>query len=146
MASIVRLTEGANLALHAVVLLAQHPLQSVDNKTLARQLGASGAHLSKVMQRLQKAGILTSVRGPKGGFMLARNPDTVTMLDVYEVIEGPYEIRECLLDKEVCGTQGCLFGGLLRKAGEEFRELLTRTRISDLLAKRAQAQAVLRGP
>ena len=135
MASIIRLTEGANLALHSMILLARQPEQAMDNKTLAGQLGASGAHLSKVLQRLQKSGILASTRGPKGGFKLARRPDSVTLLEVYEVIEGPYEIKDCLLDKEICGDQGCLFGNLLRKSGEEFRERLASTRISDLMAK-----------
>jgi len=135
MASIIRLTEGANLALHSMILLAQQSKQPMDNKSLARELGASGAHLSKVLQRLQKAGILDSVRGPKGGFRLARRPDAVTLLEVYEVIEGPYEIKDCLLDKEVCGAQGCFFGNLLRKSGEEFRDRLAGTRNSDLMAR-----------
>jgi Rrf2 family protein len=133
MASIVHLSEGANLALHAVMRLAQDPHALLDTRSLAGELGGSVAHLSKVLQRLQRAGILASVRGPAGGFRLARPPADVTLLQVYELIEGPLEIRDCLLDTPMRCPGHCLFGDFLRSTGTRFRDLMTRTTLADLM-------------
>lgn len=132
MADIIRLSEGANLALHATMLLAGKLAQPQDTATLAETMGASSAHLSKVLQRLQRAGIVNSVRGPKGGFTLARKPQDITLLSIYEVIEGPLEVRTCLLGRAVCKPGKCIFGDFLGSARREFKELLSQTTLASV--------------
>ena len=142
MASIIRLSEGANLALHATMLLAKTPTQSQDTAHLAARIGASGAHLSKVLQRLQHAGIVKSIRGPKGGFALAHEPGQITLLDICEVIEGPIEVRTCLLERPICGAGQCIFGTFLGSATREFRDLLKRTTLAKVTRRDGKPEPV----
>jgi len=55
------------------------------------------------MQRLTKLGLLRSIRGPGGGFLQARPPAQIKLLEVYEAVEGPLEPQDCvfsLADRE----------------------------------------------
>lgn len=133
MASIVHLSEGANLALHATMRLAQQPGQLQDTRSLANAIGASVAHMSKVLQRLHKAGYLQTVRGPAGGFRLARDPARVTLLAIYEAVEGPLEIRSCLLERPAACPGHCLFRDFLRSTGERFRDMMAGTTLADVV-------------
>lgn len=112
MAGLLRITDAAVLGIHALALMAsaEEPTRVTQ---LAGTLEASEAHLSKVMQRLSRAGMVTSVRGPKGGFLLARNPDDVTLLEIYEALDGPLAEETCLLARPACGEPGaCAVRGL----------------------------------
>ena len=132
MGTIFKLTESANLALHAMMVLAEDPERARDTAAMARQIESSVHHLSKVMQRLQRAGLVTSLRGSRGGFRLAVSPEKVTLLDVYTAVEGKYEIQHCLMGHPVCNHQNCPLGAALGKAGEEFREILKNTKLSQV--------------
>lgn len=129
-----RLPEAASLGLHAAVLLAGHHDGLVSVHALAVPLGASEAHLAKVMQRLVRAGLAHSTRGPRGGFGLAKPAKEITLLEVYEAVEGPVEPSRCVLGNGACGRGACIFGGFLGEFDTRFREYLAKARLSDLAA------------
>ena len=56
----------------------------------------------KILQKLCKAKMVRSFKGPKGGFSLAQEPRQITLLNVTEAIQGPLMIRPCLLDDDAC--------------------------------------------
>jgi Rrf2 family protein len=87
--------------------------------------------LAKVMQRLAKAGLVRSRRGPKGGFSLAADPDQTTLLEVYEAAEGPLEMNHCLLGRPVCHTQ-CIMGGFLEGISRQVSQYLQKTKLSQI--------------
>lgn len=126
-----KVSEAASLALHTASLLATNPDSLITTSEAAEALGVSENHLSKVLQRLTKAGLVRSIRGPKGGYRLARSADEVTLLDVYEAIEGPLPETTCLLAKPMCGGC-CILGGLLGKVNELVREHFEGTKLSAL--------------
>ena len=132
MANAFRVSEACTLALHTMVLLAQNEETSHTTRQIADTFKASEAHLSKVLQRLHKAGLVRSVRGPRGGFRLGRPSDSVTLLDVYETIEGPLTVAQCLFGTPVCRSKTCILGGLIERVNAEVRDYLSRTRLSDL--------------
>ena len=126
-----RISEAASLAMHTMALLAAYPDQALATRDMASSLRVSEAHLAKVMQRLGRAGLVNSFRGPKGGFSLAKPGDQITLLDVFQAVEGPLQPPGCLLGKPAC--QGdCILGGLLSRIGQEVRDYFSRTRLSDL--------------
>jgi len=121
------------LAMHAVVLLAARPGQRLCTARMAETLGASEAHLAKVMQRLGRAGLVRSARGRGGGFVLARRPERISLLEVYQAVEGPVPTGGCLFEKPVCSGQRCILGSLVARVNRQAREYLARTMLSDLV-------------
>ena len=130
MSSIICTSEAAGLALHAAGILAAHE-GSISTHAMAEALGASEATLSKVMQRMVKAGLATSKRGPHGGFELAREPKTITLLEVYESVDGAISVTHCLLGAPVCGKKCCPLGKLFEKVTREVAEKLSETTLHE---------------
>lgn len=126
------LSEAASLALHAMAYLAANPGRRVSTQQVADVLCASRAHLSKVLQRLSKAGLVASLPGPGGGFVLENGSEATSLLDIYEIIEGPLTPRSCLLGHPICRGEKCILGGLVERLGEQVRSYLAGTRVSDL--------------
>lgn len=128
-----KISDAASLALHTMVLLAANPGRLVSNKEIASTLKVSEAHLSKVLQRLAKVGLVNSIRGPKGGFRLERDGDSVTLLEVYEAIEGPLLVCNCLLDKQICAKSHCILGKLISQVNLEIKEYLAGNTLNQLV-------------
>lgn len=131
MKQILKISEAATIGLHAMVLLANYPERLLSNGTIAEVLKVSDAHLAKVMQRLGRANLVTSLRGPKGGFKLKKPADKITLLDVFEAVEGKLEKHTCLFDSPLCGEGGCILGGLLDEVHERFLEFMSSRTIAD---------------
>jgi Rrf2 family protein len=102
-------------------------------RRLAVDLQASEAHLAKVLQRLAKAELVHSTRGPRGGFALARKAETVALLDICTAIDGPIGHDACLFGTPVCRGE-CLFGHHLAEATRGLIDYLATTTVADLLA------------
>jgi Rrf2 family protein len=131
-----KLSEAASLALHTMVLLAGSRDQGlISAHELAEKLEVSEAHLSKVLQRLARAGLVNSTRGPKGGFALGRNYSDISLLDIYETIEGPMVNRHCFRSTRVCNAGNCIFGGLLDDINQRVREYLAETKLPELAGR-----------
>ncbi|HOK52898.1 MAG TPA: Rrf2 family transcriptional regulator [Armatimonadota bacterium] len=132
MPHMLRISEAASLALHMMTALSETTDKLVSVHEIASSLCVSEHHLSKVCQRLAKAGLLESSRGPKGGVRLARPADSITLLDVYEAIEGPLTMSECLMGQPVCGRQMCILGKLLEVINREEGEYFSKTTLTQL--------------
>jgi Rrf2 family protein len=134
MKQLLKISEAASLALHTTVLIAAKPDELLSTKNIADILGVSENHLSKVLQRLTKAGIVTPVRGPKGGFQLAKPANQINLLEVYEAIEGPLASEICLLSYQRCDGKLCILGNLLETVYNQVRDYFSNTRLTDLVA------------
>jgi len=134
MSNVLKISEAASLAMHTMGLLAARPERMLSTKEVASVLGASEAHLSKVLQRLARVGLVRSIRGPKGGFALGKESHEILLLEVYESIEGPLVSSNCLLGAPVCDGTECILGGLLKSVNKEVKEYLAETKVSDLIS------------
>ncbi len=72
----------------------------------AREIAASKEipyrFLTQILAHLVREGLLNAVAGPDGGYSLARPPETITLLDVVEIAEGPIALEECVLRGGPC--------------------------------------------
>lgn len=98
------LSGTAEYALRAVLYIARHSdtEQSVRRDQVAEALGVPRNYLSKILHALTRQGILSSARGPQGGFRLAQNADG---LPIYRVVETFYPVepeRSCILGRPEC--------------------------------------------
>ena len=138
MSRLVRISEAASLALHTMALMAQESEHQFANHEIAERLGASKHHLAKVMQRLTKGGLVGSMRGPGGGFHLLRPADEITLLEIYESMEGPLVQEGCLLTPNLCPPDRiCLLGDLFRQVNHLIGERLASIRLADLAGNAA---------
>ena len=119
MPNILRISEAASLALHSTVLLAANPGKLISTRDIASMLHVSEAHLSKVLQRLARAGLVRAIRGPKGGFRLVKPANETTLLEVYESIEGTLTPGKCLFESPICEGDACI---LVQHSGDHVRD------------------------
>ena len=134
MATVLKISDAASLALHTMALLANRRERPLTAKEIASTFHASEAHLAKVLQRLAKAGLVLSTPGPHGGFRLRDGAGDMTLLQVYEAIEGPMSSTNCLLGVPVCGGKKCLLGRLVCNLNSQVRGVFSKTRLSDAKA------------
>ena len=83
-----KLSGGLEWALHCCVVLSVADVP-VPVATLAELHDVSSTYLAKQMQALSRAGIVHSVQGQAGGYLLTRDPKNITVLDVVEAVDGP---------------------------------------------------------
>ena len=130
-----KISEATSLALHSLALMAGERGRPYSAKELAGRLSASEAHLAKILQRMNKMGLVSSTRGPGGGFGLARPADKIRLIDVYEGFEGPMKKTGCLLPGEVCPGLSCILGGVLNDISTRFIDYLNQTSVAELTGK-----------
>lgn len=74
----------------------------VSLKVIAKKQNISDQYLEQIFSALKKAGLVKSVRGAQGGYLLNREPKDITVGDILTVLEGPVSLSDCLLDDEIC--------------------------------------------
>jgi Rrf2 family protein len=90
-----QLSKKADYGLIALKHLAQHADSSISAREIASEYRIPAELLAKVLQRLARKGLLVSHQGTHGGYILARDPSKISIVDVVEAIEGPIGITPC---------------------------------------------------
>jgi len=129
---LLKISDAASIAMHVMACLAGASDRWVAQHEIAEELEISENHLAKVCQRLVKSGFISAHRGPNGGIRLLADPSKLTLLDVYQAIEGPMTTDYCLLKRKTCPGQTCLMGGLVESVTRQIRDYFSETTISDL--------------
>ena len=124
MAKVVNITEAVTIALHSVIIIAKNKAKLVNVNFLSKATGSSKFHIAKVLQKLVKDGILGSNRGPAGGFFLIDTPNKITLLEIYESIEGKIAVLRCPLGRETCPFGKCVFEDLTMEMTRNFKDYL----------------------
>jgi Rrf2 family protein len=129
------LSQTAEYALRAALYLAREQnCRPVTADTIARALGAPPNYMSKTLNALAKAGILSGMRGPTGGFMLIRDPEQLTVADVIGTFDEPAPRPTCLLGGRPCSAdRPCQAHVRWKAVTAAMREPLTSTTVADLL-------------
>jgi Rrf2 family protein len=95
-------TRETDYAVRTVLYLARERDRNANVTEIAQAMHIPKSFLAKILQRLVRHHILQSMRGVKGGFMLAKNPSEITLLAVMEAIQGPAGINVCAIDSKRC--------------------------------------------
>jgi Rrf2 family protein len=140
MATLLRFSEAAALALHAMTYIASASEEVITARTLAYVCRASEAHMTKVCQRLARGGLLATRRGARGGFALGPRASRIRLLDIYAAIEGKVVLRKCLFEGRSCrghqhkkGT--CVLGRKVNEVEREFLAYLKSTKLAAVAAE-----------
>ncbi len=134
MERLLRISERANIVIHALAYIALNGKDRyVSVKKMSEELKVSETYLAKVLQPLVKEGYLASVRGAKGGFVLDRDPQNITMLELITLVEGALPEHNCLFGEPICWRHNCAFSELNQKLKDFIVEHLKATTLADIM-------------
>ncbi len=129
-----KLTKKADyglIALKHLALRSDHG--SASAKDIADCYGIPQPLLAKILQKLARHGFLLSQHGTRGGYALARDPGTITALDVIRLIDGPVLLTACVTPRGECNlTEKCTVRAPLRRVHDSIQALLSSITISEL--------------
>jgi len=130
-------TRKADYAIRCVLHLSREPGTVSSVEEISRAMFVPKTFLAKILQRLMRAGIVSSTRGVKGGFQLAKRPKDINLLEVIEAIQGPSAPNLCAIDKRMCQLSGiCTVHPVWMKIREMVEKELRKTNFANLSKKR----------
>jgi len=129
-----KLTMKGDYGLRAMLDMAayygQGPIESAD---IARRQYIPEQYLDQILMALRKEGLVKSIRGPKGGHMLAKSPAQITMAQVMQALEGYVPPMECLPNPDFCKlSPGCALRVVWQKIDLMTQQVLSSTTIEEL--------------
>jgi Rrf2 family protein len=93
-------------------------------------------YLEQIIIPLKKANYVTSVRGPKGGHMLAKPPEQITVAEVVDLLEGGLKLTKCVFKPEICErSESCITRFLWKEATDAIYDRLHTITFSDLVKR-----------
>jgi Rrf2 family iron-sulfur cluster assembly transcriptional regulator len=103
-------------------------------REISERQDVSVAYLEQILNTLRKAGLIASVKGPGGGYVLSREPGSISIGAILRELEGPVAITSCLDPNEGCmRVEGCVTHLLWKSLGEKIEGFLDTMTLKDLL-------------
>jgi len=142
--SSMQLTRAADYAVRVMIYLAAlNPGERASLPSIVEATGAPDSFLSKVLQSLTRAGLITSRRGPTGGFDISSLGRLTSIRDVVEAIDGPISLNVCLSHRRSCPRKSwCPAHPVWAKAQEALMGVLSTAMIADLASSDTNMSAL----
>jgi Rrf2 family iron-sulfur cluster assembly transcriptional regulator len=103
-------------------------------KEISERQNVSVAYLEQILNTLRKSGIIQSVKGPGGGYVLSRDAGKISIGEILTELEGPVAITSCLDPTEGCiRVDSCVTHLLWKSLGENIKKFLDDMSLKDLL-------------
>jgi Rrf2 family nitric oxide-sensitive transcriptional repressor len=129
------ISKTSEYALRAMVFLAEHPASASPLQSIAATTQVPSGYLSKVLQQLVRAGLLTSQRGLGGGFSLARPAQDLSVYEIVQAVDPVSRILECPLKLPEHREELCTLHRRLDDVMEMVEHSFRLTSLADLLKK-----------
>ena len=129
-----KVSQATAYALHAMMYMVRHITQlPATTGTIAKAEGIPAGYLAKIFRRLVKARLVKSVRGRKRGYVFARPPEEISLLELFEVVEGGPLFEDCLLRHCDCGgtPENCCIYAQWISATRKINKLLEETSVAN---------------
>lgn len=104
-------------------------------RAISQRQGVSVAYLEQLLVKLRREGLIASVRGPGGGYILTKPPSETSIGEIIRVLEGPIALADCLLEQPSAGCEridNCLSRILWKKLQDKIEEVLNETSLQAL--------------
>lgn len=118
-----QMTLEADYAVRIVEYLTKHP-ERCDAKSISEQMRVPLRFCLKILRDLVANGMVSSFKGAKGGYVLAKPAEEITLLQVIESVEGPYVLSRCQKEEYSCGREHCCLHSIYEKISEGVRKEL----------------------
>ena len=118
------ITRNTDYAVRALCCIAKQKQEIISADQLVKSLEIPRPFLRKILQTLNKEGLLNSSKGKNGGFAFAESPEKITITDVMKIFQGPIRLNECKFKKSDCPYMSdCL---LKKKIDEIEKEVIAK--------------------
>ena len=130
-----RFTKQADYGLMAIHYIAFHQEEgAVNTRKIAEEYNIPPELLAKILQRLAKRGLVQGQNGPKGGYILTREPEAISVGDVVRAIEGPINIVSCYKTLDCPQLTRCSVRRPVQKIQTSIEELLDKMTLAEMSA------------
>ncbi len=110
-----------------------YPDDPTSIKIISERQDVSIPFLEQILARLRKAGLIKSIKGPGGGYILSKAPEFITIGSILMELEGPIAITSCLDPNEGCvRVDGCVTHLLWKALGKQIEDFLNTITLKDL--------------
>lgn len=134
-------TDYGLIALRHLAMNNSHAASSAGD--IAELYGISAPLMAKVLQKLARQGLLEARHGSSGGYVLTRDPASITALEAISAIEGPVMITSCNTHRGVCDhTDQCTVREPLRRVNDSILQVLGNVTISQMTEERGNSRLV----
>ena len=133
-----RLTTRSSYGVRALINLAiVHATEKpVSLKQISREENISKIFLDQIFNQLKKQNLVKSVRGPKGGYILAKDPSEISVFEIVSILEGDVFTEKCLSGKtkdKMCTNSGrCASGEVWTEVAQQIKKTLDKFSLRDL--------------
>jgi len=130
-----RLSTKGQYGVRAMYEIARgYPDKPVNIREISEKQDVSIHYLEQILNKLRRAGLIRSVKGPGGGYLLAKRPDEISISDILLELEGPLAITSCLNPEEGCvRVEICVTHLLWKALGRQIEDFLNTVTLGDLL-------------
>lgn len=130
-----RLSRKGQYGVRAMFEIARgYPDKPISIKGIAERQAVSVAYLEQILNKLKNGGLIRSVKGPGGGYVLSKKPEDVSISSILNELEGPVAITSCLDPEEGCvRVDGCVTYMLWKSLGEKIDAFLRTVTLKDLI-------------
>jgi FeS assembly SUF system regulator len=113
--------------------LAQQPQRMLTAAEVAERTKVGLPTVSKLLKKLQRAGLVSSTRGSHGGYQLSRPPGEITAAAILDALEGPFALTECSGEHSHCGiATSCRVGHVWQRVNGAIRRALSDITLAQL--------------
>ena len=127
-------TKNIHYAIKALLYIAKNPAKVVSVNELVKKLNMRKAFLRRILQVLSKKGILKSLKGSGGGFLLNIKPDKIHVIDIVSIFRDDTDIFSCLFERDICPQpSSCLLMQEIKKTEAQLNRALRQLTIGKLL-------------
>ncbi len=140
------ISKSAKYAIKAVLYLAMHTDEKkrVMAKDISIPINVPPSYIAKLLQELSRKGIVSSIKGPNGGFYLNRENREVPLINIVEVLEGESRLKSCMLSLNQCDQDNpCPLHNLFGSAKADFVKSLEQTTVDELVADIREGKSFL---
>lgn len=129
-------SRASRYAMKALAYMAKQPLDKpVDIRTTSKSTGVPPAYIAKIFQGLAHAGVVSSQRGPRGGYILCKDPASISLLDVVNATDDVKNslLSNCVMGLDRCSDESaCILHDIWVKSARQMKNKLKTATVQDL--------------
>jgi Rrf2 family cysteine metabolism transcriptional repressor len=129
-----KLSTRSRYGLRAMLVLAMHEGDNpVMTKEISEKQNLPMTYLEQLMLTLRKAGLVNATRGAKGGYVLSRDPNDISLIEVVEALEGPLDIADCADVPNCCQIpEACAFKDVFVNANKALHDVFAQISLAQI--------------